>query len=252
MPAPGNSIGKAVVLAAGAGIRLGELGTRIPKAMICLGARTILDESIGRLQRAGVREILVVTGHLEEQFAPLAQRHAGLVRLVRNERAEKGGSLSSLACALPLLREDFLLLESDLTYEKRALDVLLAEPAGSLVLVSGETRAGDEVWVERAATGHGLLGISKERRRLGPGVAGELTGICRIAREAIDPLMQYAEEQAAGGRPVDYEDGLVALARLRPVRVLRIDDLRWAEIDTPQMLERVRRDVYPAIAQTDG
>jgi choline kinase len=244
----------AVVLAAGQGIRLGALGEEIPKGMIRIGEQSILEESIGRLRRAGIRRVLVITGHLAGQLAPLALRAPGVVHLVHNERYERGGSLSSLHCALGHLQQDFLLLESDLVYERRAIDALMAREAGNAVLVSGETRAGDEVWVETtgAAAGQGLVAMSKDRRRLGPHVLGELTGISRVCAAALPALRACAQELAARGRPADYEDALVSLARAAPVQVCRIDDLLWAEIDTPAMLERVRREVYPAIARAEA
>jgi len=249
-----SKIELAVVLAAGQGIRLGALGEEIPKGMIRVGEQPILEESIGRLRRAGIRRVLVVTGHLAGQLAVLAQRAPGMVDLAHNERYEKGGSLSSLACALEQVREDFLLLESDLVYEQRAIDVLTAQDPGNIVLVSGETHAGDEVWVETtgAAAGHGLVAMSKKRGSLGPQVLGELTGITRLRAAAVPALRSCAQVLAARGGPADYEDALVALARVAPMQVHLIADLVWAEIDTPAMLERVRREVYPAIARAEG
>ena len=251
-----SKIELAVVLAAGQGIRLGALGEEIPKGMIRVGEQPILEESIARLRRAGIRRVLVVTGHLAEKLAPLTQRAPGAVHLVHNERYANGGSLSSLACALEQLQEDFLLLESDLVYEQRAIDALVARDSANLVLVSGETRAGDEVWVETTgeAGGHGLVAMSKNRSRLGPNVLGELTGISRLRAAAIPALRACAGSLAARGGPVDYEDALVALARAAPVQVQvhRIADLVWAEIDTPEMLDRVRREVYPAIARAEA
>ncbi len=249
-----SKIGLAVILAAGQGIRLGALGEEIPKGMIRVGERPILEESIGRLRRAGIGRVLVVTGHLAGQLAALAQRDPAGIHLVHNERYEKGGSLSSLACALERVREDFLLLESDLVYEQRAIDVLSAQDPANLVLVSGETHAGDEVWVETTgdAGGHGLVAMSKKRASLGPHVLGELTGITRLRAADVPALQACAQALAARGGPADYEDALVALARVAPVHVHRIADLVWAEIDTPAMLERVRREVYPAIVRAEA
>jgi len=244
----------AVVLAAGQGIRLGALGVEVPKGMIRVGERPILEESIGRLRRVGIRRVLVVTGHLAGQLAVLAQHAPGVVEFAHNERYERGGSLSSLACALERVQEDFLLLESDLVYEQRALDVLAAQEPENIVLVSGETRAGDEVWVETTggAHGHRLVAMSKNPGRLGPHVLGELTGITRLRASSLPALRACAHALAERGGPADYEDALVALARVAPVRAHRIPDLVWAEIDTPAMLERVRREVYPVIASGES
>ena len=58
--------------------------------------------------------------------------------------------VACIRCIAPatLLTMGFLLLESDLIYEARALDVLLGSQAADAVLLSGPTNAGDEVYVE--------------------------------------------------------------------------------------------------------
>jgi 2-aminoethylphosphonate-pyruvate transaminase len=142
-----SSIRCAVILAAGEGIRLGPLGKEIPKGMLRLGTRTIIEESIIRLGRAGIERVLVVTGHLSEQFRVLTEVFPRTVALAHNEEYRSGGSLSTLVASFDHIEGDFLVLESDIVYEQRALDAVVGSTDGSMVLVSGETHAGDEVWV---------------------------------------------------------------------------------------------------------
>ena len=118
-------------------------------------------------------------------------------------------------------------------YEPRALDALLADPHEDVVLLSGPTGSGDEVWVETDAEGR-LVAMSKQRAALGAGVAGELVGITRVS-PALAALL--------GGLPPEgeYETrGLVAAAAGRPIYCRRVDDLLWAEIDDENHLERAR------------
>jgi len=57
---------KALLLAAGLGTRLGEITHNLPKALIEVGHKTILDMNIQKLQEIGVKEILVNTHHKSE------------------------------------------------------------------------------------------------------------------------------------------------------------------------------------------
>ena len=101
---------------------------------------------------ATIRKILVftswVTGHLAEQFEPLRDRYQGAVQLVHNSYYADSGSMYSLYCARQHVDEDFLLLESDLIYERRALAALLEYPEDDILLLSGFTNSSDEVFVE--------------------------------------------------------------------------------------------------------
>ena len=57
-----------VIPAAGKATRMGELGASLPKALIEVDGRTLLERSIETLQSIGVSRIVVVVGHLAEKI----------------------------------------------------------------------------------------------------------------------------------------------------------------------------------------
>ena len=57
---------KAVILAAGRGTRLGALTDEVPKPMVLLKGKPILEHLLDRLQAAGFGEALIVTGYRAE------------------------------------------------------------------------------------------------------------------------------------------------------------------------------------------
>jgi mannose-1-phosphate guanylyltransferase len=60
---------RAVLLAAGLGTRLRPLTDRVPKCLVEVGGRPLLDWWLAALARAGVRDVLVNTHHLREAVA---------------------------------------------------------------------------------------------------------------------------------------------------------------------------------------
>jgi len=56
---------RAVVLAAGFGVRLKPFTITRPKGMIPIGGRPILEWILRRLEEAGIREVLIITHHME-------------------------------------------------------------------------------------------------------------------------------------------------------------------------------------------
>jgi 2-aminoethylphosphonate-pyruvate transaminase len=238
---------EAVILAAGRGIRLAALGEQIPKGFIRLGEKPIVEESIERLRAAGIARIVVVTGHLPEFYEALARRFPGLVETVHNDAFADTGSLRSLLAAAGRVTGDFLLLESDILYEPRALAAVLRHAARDVLLLSGATHSGDEVWVE--SDGHGMLRrMSKDRAALGE-VAGELVGITRLSAGCFRVLLAEAEPLLARLPKADYESGLVAAAALHPILCHRVQDLVWGEIDDERHLLRAASLVYPLIGR---
>ncbi|MDP7661443.1 MAG: phosphocholine cytidylyltransferase family protein [Gammaproteobacteria bacterium] len=235
----------AVILAAGMGKRLREAHTDTPKGFLQLDGRSLIEDSIFRLEQAGITNIIIVTGFCAGHYEQLAMRKDGLVTTVHNPRYAESGSFYSLYCARDLIDEGFLLLESDLIYESRALDVLIGHEYSDAVLLSGPTGAGDEVFVE-APTGL-LVNMSKDRSKLGS-VAGELVGISKISRGLFALLKHMAAEAFESTLQLDYEtDGLVAAATSWEIACPAVSDLIWAEIDDPGQLERAREHVLPRL-----
>jgi 2-aminoethylphosphonate-pyruvate transaminase len=235
-----------VILAAGRGTRLAGHLQDCPKGFLRLGAQPIIEESIDRLLAAGISDVVIVTGHCAGHYEELAQRRGGLVRLVHNPRYADSGSMYSLWCARELVQGPFLLLESDLVYEPRALQRLLDDPAADAILLSGPTGAGDEVYVE--LRDGCLFNMSKQASALGSPPAGELVGISKISAELFRLMCAIAERAFATSLRFDYEtDCLVAAGRERPIACPVVAGLVWGEIDDPAHLARVRQTVYPEV-----
>ncbi len=58
---------KAVILAAGRGTRLGDLTRTIPKPMIQVAGKPVLEHIIRHIQRAGINDFVLVTRYLSEK-----------------------------------------------------------------------------------------------------------------------------------------------------------------------------------------
>lgn len=233
------------------GVRLKDRGMRTPKGCICLGEKSIVEESVLRLLAVGVERIVIVTGHLAEQFEPLQDHYRQTVQLVHNPYFEDSGSMYSLYCARHSVDEAFLLLESDLVFERRALTSCLEFPNDNVVLLAGFSKTSDECFVE---TRNGsLVAISKNRESLGAGLRGEMVGICKISRSLFSAMLETAEQRFAKTLHVDYEtDCLTAVARDVPISCPVVEDLVWCEIDDESHLARAQSEIYPVIQEVDG
>lgn len=236
----GSPARTAVLLAAGRGTRLGASGVDLPKGFLQVAGRPIVERSIDLLFNSGVEHIVIGTGHQAERYDLLAQRWPGRVRTVYNAQFASSGSMYTCGLAADGVEGDCLIVEADLIYEPRALDVLQAAGSVSMLLVSGFTNAGDEVFVEADLRGR-LVALSKVRDRLGPRVVGELVGITRLTAAARAALLGAARLWLASTRQVDYETVLTAIAREVAIRCRVVDDLVWAEIDDADHLARARR-----------
>ena len=232
------NITQAVILAAGMGVRLKELNRGIPKGFISLADNIpIIEHSIEALLACGISDIIIVTGFMDEHYENLRSRYPQ-IKTVRNEKFSETGTMYSLWCARKLLNTDFILLESDLIFETRAIRELLESPVKNLLLITGKTEAGDEVYV--AADGGRVKQISKDKQVLGS-IVGEFVGVSRLSYDFYLKLIRTAEESFESDLKVSYDmDCFVTVADKTPLGFLKIENLLWAEIDDALQLKRAQ------------
>ena len=235
----GINITQAVILAAGMGVRLKELNRGVPKGFISLADDVpIIERSIETLLACDVSDIIIVTGFMDEHYENLRSKYPQ-IKTVRNEKFSETGTMYSLWCARKLINTDFILLESDLIFETRAISELLESPVKNSLLITGKTEAGDEVYVE--ADGDWVKHISKDKKVLGS-IVGEFIGVSRLSYDFYLKLIRIAEKSFESNLNASYDmDCFVTVADKTPVGFLKIEDLLWAEIDDALQLKRAKK-----------
>ena len=234
-----KNITQAIILAAGMGVRLKELNRGVPKGFISLGNdKPIIEHSIDALLACGIKDIIIVTGFMDKHYENLRSRYPQ-IKTVRNEKYSETGTMYSLWCARNLVNTDFILLESDLIYEIRAIKELLESTSENSILISEKTDAGDEVYV--GADDNWVKQISKDRKTLSS-IVGEFIGISKLSYDFYLKLIQRAEEDFDSNLLISYDmDCFVAVAEINHLGFLKIEKLLWAEIDDVSQLNKAKK-----------
>lgn len=112
-PIPARPL-RAILLAAGLGQRMRPITDRLPKPLVEVGGRTMLDHALDRLADADIGEVIVNVHHFPEIVEGHAGRRARPRIIISDERAklmETGGGAKK---ALPLLGAGpFIAMNSD-------------------------------------------------------------------------------------------------------------------------------------------
>src|SRR5437660_3978530 len=102
----------AMVLAAGLGTRLRPVTETIPKPLVQINGRTLIDHAIDRLALAGVEHVVVNVHYKSEMIAEHLARYEH-PRIELSEETELLDTGGGVARALPLLGEAFFVVNSD-------------------------------------------------------------------------------------------------------------------------------------------
>lgn len=129
---------QAIILAAGMGKRLKELTSNATKCMVEVNGVTMIERTLGHLEKLGLKRIVFVVGYEGQKLKEYVESlHISTpLEFIDNEVYYKTNNIYSLYLAKEkLVEDDTLLLESDLVYEEAVIRKLVEHPYPSLTLV---------------------------------------------------------------------------------------------------------------------
>ena len=111
-----GKITRAMVLAAGYGTRLRPLTDRVPKPLVPVAGKPMIEYALEKLSAYGVEEVVVNVSHLRDQLITYLARTRGL-RIQISEEVEPLETGGGLKQALPLLGDNpFFVINSDIIW----------------------------------------------------------------------------------------------------------------------------------------
>jgi choline kinase len=234
-----------MVLAAGAGRRLGEDTAALPKTLLTVdGERTILDVALGNFAAVGLEQAVVVTGfaarRIAERVPELERRHGLELELVYNPKALEWNNAYSLWCAREHFARGVLLANGDTVHPASVEESLLAARGTDLVLAVDREKPLGEEEMKVHVTADGLL--DRINKSLDPaGAQGEYIGVTLIEPGAADALAGALQATFERDPQLYYEDGFQELAdRGGRVGIAAIGNVEWVEVDDHRDLARAR------------
>jgi len=241
-------IKQAVILAAGLGSRLKDKTASMPKGFIELGGNAMVEWSVQKLIACGIEKIIIGTGYHRERYDELAKKYPA-IQTAFNADYEKTGSMATLSVCASLVTDDFLLLESDLIYDSIGLTALCNDIHENVILASGATNSGDEVYIE--ADDFFLKAVSKKREELSS-ICGELVGISKLTPALLQEMCRYAEKRRSEFPKLDYEHAIASCTDKHEVFVRKIEYYAWREIDDDNHLRIAEAEILPRILENES
>lgn len=217
-------------MAAGIGSRFGIYTEDRPKGFIEVGGVSMIERSVKTLIDCGIERILIGTGYMKEAFEHLAEQFPQIECCHSSHYAETN-SMYTLYNMRSLIHESFLLLESDLVFERKAIESLLYDMHPDIMLTTPVIKFQDQYYVE-FDNKHWLTGCSTDKTQVNTN--SELVGIHKVSKFLYDILVKEYAKVMDKKPKLGYEFMLLDVARhLHRMYVLDVPDLLWYEIDDP-------------------
>lgn len=229
---------KAVILAAGIGKRLKPLTDSMPKSLIKIKGKTVLERMLDHLVAAGIGEITIVVGHKKEMISEaVGGRYKGAsCKYLVNKDYSLGSILSLWTAREEIGRQDILLMDADVVFEKEVLRRLVDSKDADCFLVDKDFKdTGEEMKV--ALLGGRVVQIARKITR-GHDTAGEGVGFCRIAAGSGPELLRSLESRICLDRTCDYEMALDDFIGKVHAGAEEVTGLNWTEIDFSEDIQK--------------
>ncbi|MHA7733153.1 phosphocholine cytidylyltransferase family protein [Nitrosopumilus sp. S6] len=110
---------KAIIIAAGSSKRLGTQTKKLPKGLLDINGKSILERQIDLLRRKNIEEIVIIVGPHKEKF------DFNNVKYVEDKEFEKHDVLLSLMAARHEIKDEVITTYSDILYDEKILEEII-------------------------------------------------------------------------------------------------------------------------------
>jgi len=231
-------------MAAGTGSRFGQHTQMKPKGFVCVGDMPMIKRSIANLIYAGIEKIIIGTGYQHSFYDELAKEYSQIVCCKSDKYAETNSMYTLYCCADLIGGDDFLLLESDLIYEAKALTILMNSDYQNVMLVTPFMKQQDGYYLFADDDGLFYDCTTDAGKRMHS--KGELVGIHKLSNAAYKRMHDWYAAIWQQQPKLGYEYALLEMSRQgEKIHVVKEEHLLWYEIDDEADLLYAEKNIMP-------
>jgi len=172
---------QAIILAAGVSRRLRPLTDTIPKCLLSIGNKNLLQMTIENVLNNGINEFIFVTGYRENMIKDFVENTFPDIEktFLTNPDFENNNNSYSLWMTKDFVKDDIILLDSDILFDEKIIKCLLESENENCLAVNSAHELDEEQIKVILDNENRILQIGKEISI--PDSAGESIGIERFS-----------------------------------------------------------------------
>lgn len=244
---------KAIIISAGSAIRLGYHTKELPKGLLKIKGKTMLERQISIFEKQGIKNITIITGPHNEKF------NLNNVTCVHDSNYSKHDVLGSFMISRHLLNDDVIVSYADIIFDENVLKTILDYKCDLGIAVDlnweqayeGRTEHPKEEADNVLINNGKIMQIKKNITSVKKNeFLGEFIGIMKLTKKGCSVLVEKYDQlekthvgkfhEAPSLQKAYLTDMLQELIDSKINVVPIIISGKWYEIDTPQDLKKVR------------
>lgn len=237
---------RTVIIAGGVSKRLRPLTESIPKTLLSLNERKILEHILDSSQAAGLTDFYILTGHghaaVDEFIQEYTAQHPNIsVQLHFIDRYAETGNIIAVEYLVPLMKDDTVVINSDTIFHEQVMKELVNSAHPNAMLVDDQKELGVE---EMKVLVNEQGNVFKIHKSLNPTEShGEYVGILKFSPEVGPALLASAQALMLDNQMLYYEDAIQKMIDDAGIEIKSISTqgLPVMEIDTHEDLEAAKK-----------
>jgi len=244
---------KAIIIAAGMSSRLMELTDELPKCMLEVNGKTLLQRQIEAFHACNIDDIVVIRGYKKEKI-----NYTG-VKYIYNKNYRRNNILESLMYAKAEMDSEFIATYSDIWFDKSVVKKLLKRREEISVVVDVDFRKAYEGRTQHPVEEAEKVVVEKGRviriaKALNPNETyGEFIGLMKFSEKGADTLKNtyHSAKKQYGIHTPFHTAPCLEKAYMTDIFQELIDngnrvhcvDIRggWIELDTEEDFEKAEK-----------
>lgn len=229
---------KALILCAGRGNRMGSVTDKIPKALIQINSKTLLERILGDLEYLSIKDAYVVVGYKKEFIKSLLKDKFKKLNVyfIDNPLYSKLNNLFSVWLAKPFLFEkEFLLINGDIIFDRGILELAVSSELDNFSLID-TAKPVPEDGMKVKLEGNNITDFGKNISN----ADGFTMGIHKFSGKGSKLLFTEIEDMLENGNDNYHHGAILSLIKKYSFnqKALIIKNPVWHEIDEVEDIKR--------------
>jgi choline kinase len=232
---------KAIILAAGVGSRLLPHTHELPKCLLEIKGKPIIQHQLEALRLNHLKEVVVVIGHQGNKLKDFLSQEEFSdfnFKFIENKNYKDTNSSYSLWLAKDLIKEGFIYLNSDLIFHPDLLRRLLENKSPSSIIINKDIKTNDDMF-KINLEGDKITLIDKNLPL--HEAHGKAIGPAKFDSNHSLKLIEKLDELILKGNKNEWVYSIFSkFAQENPFLAIENEGLYWGEIDIPDDLENIK------------
>jgi dTDP-glucose pyrophosphorylase len=227
---------KAIVLAAGKGVRMLPLTADKPKVLIEVAGKPFLYHVLESVRKAGLKDVGIIVNYKKEKVAEFAKHYKGLNITLIEQKDLSGTACAVLAAKDFVGKDDFVVVMGDNLYSAEDIKSLAAKKDKFCYIAPYKSTHPQDYGVLTIKEDK-LVKIDEKPKK--PASNFVNTGLYKFTHEIFDAIGKIDISPRG-----EYEltDAMTLLAREGKMKVRQLKDY-WIDMSSKEKLPEVERDV---------